>query len=201
VCGVLAFASAKYLTAKLLNMKSAPNQSEGFDFNYIVNSANMETGPRIGERIDLENLKGPDGNSLAETIDRPALIVAVNRGCGMCRTSADEMNEIQRRLKPAGVQYYTVSFGTSPTPAEFFKFADSLNRGAPAFLRSMNEGNPPKQLTAMLVPTHFLIDRNGVIISKWPGSSNVELVRHRMANQIVSDTLATLSARSSHEPH
>ena len=191
LCGVLAFASAKYFTAKLLSLKSPPDQSEGFDFNYIVNNGKTETGPGIGERIDLENLKGPDGTSLANTIgEHPAVIVAVNPGCGMCRAAADEMSEIRRRLKPAGVEYYLVSFGTSPIPADFFKFADSLNTGAPAFLRSMNEGNPPKRFTAMLVPTHFLVDRSGVVISKWPGSSSAELVRQRMANQIVNDTVA-----------
>lgn len=195
LCGFLAFAAAKYLTPTLLR-KSLPNRSEGFDFNYLVQNSTVETGPAIGERIDLENLKGPDGNSLANTIgEQAAVIVAVSPECGMCSTSADEMSEIRRRIEPAGVRYYVVSFEPAPIPVDFFKFADSLNTGAPAFLRSTNGGNPPApRLTTMLVPSHFLVDRGGVVISKWPGSSNTESVRQRMANQIVTDTLKALSA-------
>jgi hypothetical protein len=197
ICGVLAFACAKYLTAKLLTVRSPAEQSQGFDFDYILNNTKVETGPFVGDRIDLENLKGPDGKSLAASIaEQPAVIVAVNSGCGMCRTSADEMSEIRKRLKPAGIEYYLVSFAPSANPADFFAFAYSLNTGAPAFSRSTGEGNPPKRFTDMLTPSHFLVGRSGLVISKWPGSSNAELVRHRMANQIVTDTLTALSAVS-----
>lgn len=203
LCGFLAFAAARYLTPTLLRMRSLPNRSEGFDFNYIVKNSTVETGPVLGERIDLENLKGPDGNSLANTIgEHAAVIVAVSPECGMCSKSADEMSEIRRRLEPAGVRYYMVSFEPAPLPADFFKFADSLNTGAPAFLRSINGGNPPApRLVTMLVPSHFLVDRGGVVIGKWPGSSNTELVRQRMANQIVTDTLNAVSVSSSRESH
>lgn len=203
VCGLLAFAAARYLTTTLLRMKSLPNRSEGFDFNYIVKNSTVGTGPVIGERIDLENLKGSDDNSLANTIgEHAAVIVAVSPQCGMCSKSADEMSEIRQRLETAGVRYYLVSFEPASLPADFFKFADSLNTGAPAFLRVISGGSSPApRLTTMLVPSHFLVDRSGVVVSKWPGSSNDELVRQKMANQIVADTLTALSALSSPESH
>jgi len=194
VCGFLAFASAKYLTPKLLEMTSSHSQSEGFDFNVILSNGKVGTGPEIGERIDLENLTGPDGKSLANSIGlHPVVIVAVNPGCAMCRVSADKMSEIRTRLEPAGVEYYIVSFATSSNPIAFFKFADSLNLGAPAFLRSTGEVTLPERFTAMVVPSHFLIDRNGKVLKKWPGSNNAEAIRQRMANQIVTDTLNALS--------
>lgn len=97
-------------------------------------------------------------------------------------------------------RYCIVSFEPMPQSADFFKFADSLNTLAPAFLRSSAGSPPSPQLVTMLVPSHFLIDRGGVVIAKWPGSSNTETVRQRMANQIVSDTLKVLSASSSLAP-
>ena len=195
LCGFLAFVSAKYLTPKLLKVKSSPDQSEGFDFKPLLNNGNVGTGPAIGERIDLENLTGRDGKTLASTIgEYPAIIVAVSPECGMCKTAADEMSEIRRRIKTAGVEYYMVLFETYPSPVAFFKFADSLNPGAPAFLRSVSDVAPPERFTTMLVPLHFLVGRNGEVIKKWPGSSNAELVRQRMANQIVTETLTALSA-------
>lgn len=193
LCGFLAFASARYLTPKLLRLNSS--QSEGFDFKPLLN-ANVGTGPAIGERIDLENLRDPDDKSLANTIgEHPALIVAVSPGCPMCKTSADEMKEIRTRVERAGIEYYVVSFATSPNPEAFFKFADSLNTG-PAFLRSMSKETPPERFTEILVPSHFLVDRGGKVMRKWPGSANAELIRHRMANQIVTDTLNTFSGSS-----
>lgn len=85
------------------------------------------------------------------------------------------------------------------TPKLLSMFADSLHIGAPAFLRSISEVTPPERFTAMLVPSHFLVDRSGEVIKKWPGSSNAELVRQRMANQIVSDTVNALSASGSRQ--
>lgn len=192
LCGFLAFASARYLTPKLSRLNSS--QSEGFDFKPLLNT-NVGTGPAIGERIDLENLRDPDDRSLANTIgEHPALIVAVSPGCPMCKTSADEMKEIRTRVQKVGIEYYVVSFATSPNPEAFFKFADSLNTGAPAFIRSMSEETPPERFTEILVPSHFLVDRSGKVMRKWPGSANAELIRQRMANQIVTDTLNTFPA-------
>lgn len=176
VCGIVAFVSAKYFTAEMLSLKLQPDQSEGFDFNLILNSEHGKSGPIVGEQIDLKKLRGADGESLADIIgEHPAVIVSVDSRCPMCAESAESMRDIRTRVAPYGVQYYVVAFGTSSTPSDFFEFAHSLNTGASAYVWSTNEGEPPKQFGEMLVPSHFLIDRNGIIIKKWPAPAPMTL--------------------------
>jgi hypothetical protein len=60
--------------------------------------------------------------------------------------------------------------------------------------RVSKEAVPPQKLYSMVIPSHVLIDKNGVIVRKWPGTSNSE-VRYWMANEIIAETRSELSSR------
>jgi hypothetical protein len=84
--------------------KSALFLKEGFDFSGISSKDNKWRGPDIGEQINLTQLKGKDGSTLAEVVGkRPAMLVAVNPECGVCAVAADEMRhsrpDIERRYR------------------------------------------------------------------------------------------------------
>jgi hypothetical protein len=44
----------------------------------------------------------------------------------------------------------------------------------------------------MVLPSHLLLDANGLIVRKWPGTDQSAKVREKMANQIVADTVEEL---------
>ncbi|MEK6282054.1 MAG: hypothetical protein AABN95_16995 [Acidobacteriota bacterium] len=100
------------------------------------------------------------------------------------------MNTIRDRLAGAGINYYFVSFTFSKDRSKFFKYTDSLGINAPAFLAPTK--SQIESLSMMVVPSHILVDRNGIILQKWPGTDSNKEVRDRMADQVLIDTFHTL---------
>jgi hypothetical protein len=47
----------------------------------------------------------------------------------------------------------------------------------------------------MVLPSHLLLDANGLIVKKWPGTNYSASVREKMANQIVTETIAEVTRR------
>lgn len=187
----LLFSLTMLFTALLFvsSRRSSPHTVEGFDFTPVL-KMKPEGGPDIGERIDLTRLVSREGISLASTVTKGrAMIALLNPRCALCRTAAGTMRDIKERIKQYDVEYYIVSFNSSE-PASVFKYCDSLGLDAPVFVWSSKQGIPPELLSAMVTPSHILINDKGTIIDKWPGSNEDKALRERMANQIILDTEA-----------
>ncbi len=187
---ILAMFAASYFVSSKQKLAVQPRPSpsrstEGFDFGLILRQKS-DAGPDAGYRIDISHLKARDGARLSAIIaERPAIIVAVDSECGMCKLAADQMRYERDQAISDGLAYYVVSFTSESS--SFFSFADSLGIDAPAFLWAKEEAQQPESLLTMVVPSHLMIDSKGVIIGKWPGSNGNKTVRERMANQIVAD--------------
>lgn len=196
----IAFSSTMFVTSYFMDSRQKPavripkstqRNREGFDFSIIL-KLKSGIGPEVGEKIDLTQLKGRDGVSLAKAIgESPAIIVAVDDQCGMCQIAANEIRYIYDRLADSGIRYYIVSF-TSHEPSSFFGFIDSLGIDISAFMWAKEISPPPEPLFTMVVPSHLMIDRTGIVIRKWPGASEDKSIRERMANQIINDTFNAL---------
>ncbi len=178
---------ALYPTSKA---KDGPNllMKDGFDFNTLRSSNKEWGGPDIGETVDMNRLKGHDGETLASIIgDRPAMLVVVDPRCSMCKVAADQMNYVRNQLLPMRVAYYVTDF--SPVDRNFYqRYATGLVDGVPAFLWSQDEVTPPQSLLKIVQPSHILIDHSGTVLRVWPGSNATKTVRDRMGSQIVFDT-------------
>jgi hypothetical protein len=173
------------------------NPIEGFDFKSSSDAKSPSRGPENGKRINLTRLRNRNGEALTNLVNtRLIMLVTVDPECGACRVAADEMRDIQRRLKPLGIKYYAISvtapITSSRSPADFFSYTDSLGLNAPGFLWANNEEKPDEALFTMVLPSHLLLDSTGAILHKWPGTDQSPQVRRSMANQIVADTLDEL---------
>ena len=212
VCGV-SFIAAAFLAKAFVPPKQKsqqPSQAakrtnilfrEGFDFNRIRSEENEWRGPIFGERIDLAQLRGADNVTRPDIRNTQLLmIVVVSPECGLCKVATDETRYVRDQIKPLGIPYYVVSFVPSDNPTGFFEYCDSLRLGVPEFLWTKEQ--PLTSLSTMVIPSHLLLDRNGVIVRTWPGSNDDKTFRVRMGNQIVADTnvitdtLETLSQKS-----
>lgn len=173
--------------------------TEGYDFSYSLDETQPGAGPKVGEKVDVSELKTNTGIRFSSIADHKLImLVTVDPNCGACKTASDEIRDVQRRIKQFGIPYYLVSF-TSPNPrSEFFQYTDSLRTNTLAFLWDMSEKKPPESLHTMVLPSHILVDSNGVVIRKWLGTDVHKPVRRRMANQIVADAFTELSHRANH---
>ena len=125
------------------------------------------------------------------------MLVLVDSQCGASKAASDQLRSVRDSIAAEGVPYYLVSITSSVPPMNFFNFANGLSLDAEAYLWDMKEAKPSNELFSMVLPSHILVDRNGTIIRKWPGTSPNQSIRQKMARQIVSDTskeLANLKA-------
>ena len=183
-----------YFVARKTRVPPAVTE-EGYEFNSPEDTNASWIGPRIGEQIDLKRLKDNAGTSLSGAVNnRMSMLVLVDPQCGACRVASDEMRIVRNTVMNAGIQYYLVSVTSSVPSVDFFKYADSLDLDARAYLWATNESSPSEQLYSMVLPSHILVDPTGHIIRKWPGTSTSQAIRFRMAKQITSDALAEMSS-------
>ena len=168
--------------------------TDGYDFNSPEDANASWIGPPIGEQIDLNQLKDRAGGSLSTTNgDRLSMLVLVDPECGACRVASDEMRIVRDTVVNARIQYCLVSVTSSVPSVDFFKYTDSLDLDAQAYLWATKEGSPSEKLYSMVLPSHLLVDGTGHIIRKWPGTSTSQSIRFRMAKQIATDALAEIS--------
>lgn len=121
------------------------------------------------------------------------MLATVDPDCGASWVARDELHDVRTHIAEANVLYILVSATTSRTPAEFFKYAGSVDGNAPAFVWSRAEAAPPESLLTMVVPSHMLVRRDGTILQTWPGTRQNRKIRFQMVNQIVADTLQIAS--------
>ena len=201
--GVLLCLAVAAMTAVLVSRFPAqirrlqPRAEGGFDFRPMLEDNNIAWGPRIGERIDLMNLRAHNGSPLANFIRSDLIMLAtIDPECGASRAASDQMRYVSEQMNGAGIQYVLASFTSTISATNFFRFADSLELTTPAYLWDRSESIPPPTLFYMVIPSHILVDRNGIVVRKWPGTNNERPTRERMANQIVSDALVEFRARA-----
>lgn len=189
--------------ANISKKANGPFLTEGFDFKLLRATNNEWRGPDVGVKIDLTRLRTKDGKTLASMVgNRPMMFVAVHPDCGMCKVASDEMSHLREKLSTMDINYYLVSFAAQTPQLDFFKYADSLNVGAPGFLWNAEAGAPPDSMIIMTTPTHLLLSNDGTVIHVWPGSYQDKTVRQRMARQIIADTfvaIETLNALASQQ--
>jgi len=180
---------------------SSPLLIEGFDFKRLRSTNNDWRGPEIGEKIDLTRLRMKDGKTLASMVGkRPIMVVAVSPTCEMCTIATDEMSHLREKLSTMDITYYLISLAPRNPQVDFFKYSDSLNVGAPAFLWNTDAGAPPESMFIMTTPTHLLLNYDGTVIHVWPGSYDDKSVRQRMARQIIADTSVAMDALKALDP-
>lgn len=119
------------------------------------------------------------------------MVAIVDPECAAAKAASDQLTGVREGITKEGVPYYPISVIASTSEADFFTYADSLKLGK-AYLWRKSEPEPPAELFSMVVPSHLLLTKEGTVVRKWPGTSPSEVIRARMVNQIVSDTLHEL---------
>ena len=168
--------------------------SGGFDFE--ARMSGIGSGPALGTQIDLSGYKTRDGSNLKDAIKgRSAMLFVVDPQCPACQAASDQLAGIKERLAHMGVTTFIVMFSKTENAANAFSYAESLAIGSEAFVRPKDDTVKTDSVFRMVVPSQILIDKEGTVINKWPGTSPDPVVRKKIVNQIVSDVTNALYDR------
>ena len=132
-----------------------------------------QSGPALGETINLASFQSRTGRTLAETIKGHslAMVVLVNPACTTCTATKDTMRDLRTRVAKPGIPYYVLMIPDSSETQKYFSYADSLNLDAESFVWSASDSKPPGSLATMPAPSHLLITNEGLVVNKWLGST------------------------------
>ena len=167
---------------------------EGYDFN--SRRVKEFSGPTIGETLNVEAMQTEDGRSLIDVAAESSfyMIAVVDPQCGACKAAQSQMSGIREGLKSSGIPYFFVMLTDENNKAQYFAYVKSLGQGAKGFVwRTDGIPSPPSSLVEMVVPTHLLLNRDGMVLDKWPGTHQDPVMRQRMVNQVLSDSINTIA--------
>lgn len=187
---LLAAAGTSLINSRSREAVEATAAEGGYDFGPASDESNSGAGPKLGERIDLSHFKGREGVALGEVMGgRAAVIALVDYECDMVKDAAGQMRGLREDLAQRGIGYYVVSLDWRRDRDRFFRETDSLGLQAAPFLWAEGEEIRPAGFWTMVRPSHLLLDGDGTILLKWPGTSADPQTRRRMRQQIIADTL------------
>ncbi len=164
--------------------------TRGYDYDELINAGYDWTGPKIGEKIQLNYLKNGDGISLPQKLTHSkTLISVVDPECFACQAASDQMKYINEKLANSDVNYAVVSFSQKMTNKKLSEYVESLELDADSFLWTDKNENILSSINSMVLPSHILIDAEGNVITTYPGTDKEKSIRDRMANQIIKEIL------------
>lgn len=164
--------------------------TRGYDYDELINKGYDWTGPKVGEKINIDYLRDSKSISLSQQLTRSKILISVvDPECLACRTAGDQMKYLSEKLSNSNVNYAVVSFSQKLTDKELSKYIKSLDFEADSFLWTDKNENILPSINAMVLPSHILIDAEGKVIKTYPGTDKEKSTRDRMANQIVKETL------------
>ncbi|HEX9929398.1 MAG TPA: hypothetical protein VGB02_12740 [Pyrinomonadaceae bacterium] len=172
------------------NSESNSLITEGYNFRKARNLNYSWVGPKLGERINLYQLKNSDGRSLAETVNTSyIMLITIDPECGYCRVSDDLIDSVREGLKPINIEYYPISFTSFDDSSNIDKFAISLGFQSKTFTWAEEGELPQESLQNIVTPAHLLLDNTGKVIQVWAGSNKEKNIRMKMGQQIIVDTM------------
>jgi hypothetical protein len=124
------------------------------------------------------------------------MLLVVDRNCQVCARSVEYIRELKEQLAQRGIKYCIISFRTDSSE-DFFTYAKHLSVDASSFMWAHRNAIVPSSLSLMIVPTHIAVDRQNRIRGIWPGGAEAEILRNKMARQILSDIDLLLSEQKS----
>lgn len=169
-------------------------KSNGGEPSFQTSETDSGSGPRIGERIAVGGFKTLAGKTLADELNNHPLTIAVfvDPNCSACAASKDQMFAVRDAIANSTIYYCVLMLPNDVPSKEHSEFADLLHLRDRAYFASARE-KPNAALAMMVIPSYLLMDANGTILQKWPGTNRNRNVRESMAHQIASDALNQLA--------
>lgn len=106
------------------------------------------------------------------------------------------MRFLDESLTAEGVNYYIVCFSPKQSSASLSDYVHSIGLRTDSFIWTNGLENVLPSIKIIAYPSHILIDKNGVVIKTFPGTSNEKAVRDRMVRQVLKEVVAERNRRN-----
>ena len=107
----------------------------------------------------------------------------------MCLVSTDLFERVRSEAKSNQIYFFIVSIAPEDRKEQFFDYAETLPKSDGIYWRQTETDELSDSLQKMVVPSHLLINEQGIILRHFPGSSSEKTIRDRMASQIITEML------------
>ena len=147
------FTNAALMKTGIMNATpgNEPDPVEPFDYNFKIKTLS-------GEVIDFNQYKGK--------------VVFINlwaTWCAPCRVEMPSIQELYKGIDKEKIQFVVLSLDSDGDLPKIVKFVDKNSFTFPVF---QPKGYLPDLLQVPSIPTTFIIDKNGNIVSKKVGTTN-----------------------------
>jgi thiol-disulfide isomerase/thioredoxin len=147
------FTNSALLKTGIMDATSG-NQSgyvESFDYNFNIKTL-------AGETVDFTQFKGK--------------VVFINlwaTWCGPCRAEMPSIQKLYDQIDKEKIKFVILSLDNDEDLPKIIKYVDKYDYSFPVY---QPKGFLPSQLSVPSIPTTFIIDPNGNIVSKKVGATN-----------------------------
>ena len=155
-----------------LNIRISIGLCALFCLSGVFVQAKAQSGPAVGETVDLLSFRSRSGQTLSEAVKKGslAMLVLVDPNCSTCTSTSASMDALRERVEKTRIAYFVVMIPDGSDPQKYFDYADSLKLGAEAFVWSNPDVKPPVSLLTMTKPSHLQVTALGLIVEKWSGT-------------------------------
>lgn len=151
----------------------------------VSNKSYDWTGPSIGEKIDISKLKNFENTTLSNNAKNDLImIVHADPTCRMSQVTVENMKNLQTQAIENNIDYILVSFHPEHLPTQMSNYFSSVGLDADTYVVEPTEDNIFLSLEKLVSPTHLLVDKSGIILAKFPGSSYEKQERKEMMEEI-----------------
>lgn len=142
-------------------------------------------GPKIGEKLDLSNLKDNNGKFLIENRKENLLmLLVIDPKCIICQKSTNQMRELESQAKQISIDFAIVSFNPSIPMSDLQNFNETANLSSTFYSFGGKDPNLKLQF-----PTYILVNTDNKILRIFAGSNTDEQIQREMSKEIIKDTL------------
>jgi hypothetical protein len=163
-----------------------------FDYDSIRKDEKISwKGPEEGEKIKLSGFKNERSAPIPQLPNKTLILLSlVDPKCGMCKRSADLIEHVRNEAESHQVKFFLISVTPEVSNEEFLEYAKTFGDSVEIFSWRNEDGSLLPSLQKMVVPSFILVDENGVVLRRFPGSSNEITIRDQMGTQIINETLS-----------
>lgn len=187
---VLAVSYSKNTTATSIWVK------QGFDFRKLHTEDSNLSPYKVGDKINLSNLRNSDNQPISQVAKENLLLfVVIDPLCPACKFSKDSMNGIRKTAKTNNIGYHPILIAQSQPEIDLKSLGQEF--GFQDCFQFVSDTDSSDQLKRSLTPTHILTNSDGVVVQVWAGTNKDEAIRKIMGEQISSDLLLIKDAYTS----